>query len=101
MFPTTCIDCHTTRAWTPALMGTHPEGRFPIAGGPHSGFQCLDCHDPDLGASTGGMNTDCVGCHTGEHTRARMDRVHEGESGYPTGAAPPNFCLDCHPAGRN
>jgi hypothetical protein len=29
-----------------------------------------------------------------------MDPKHDEEPDYPQGAAPPNFCLDCHPAGR-
>ena len=99
-FPTTCADCHTTSGWTPALGGAHPEGRFPITSGPHSRFGCLDCHDPSLGSSTGGMNTDCVGCHTGEH--ANEDSGHREVRGYPTGPdRSPHFCLDCHPNGRD
>jgi hypothetical protein len=98
-FPTTCVDCHTTTAWTPALEAAHPNDRFPL--GEKHDYPCLDCHNPDLGPSTGGMNTDCVGCHEGEHTRDRMDREHNEEPDYPTGPAPPNFCLDCHPDGRH
>lgn len=98
-FPTTCIDCHTTAAWTPAVGGAHPEDRFPLRD--KHDYECLDCHDPDLGPSTGGENTDCVGCHEGEHTRARMDDKHREEPDYPTGDAPPNFCIECHPDGRN
>ncbi len=102
-FPTTCQDCHTTNAWTPAVGGTHPENAFPIQGEPHSPYRndCVSCHDPDLGSSIGGENTDCVGCHDGEHTRAQMDPKHDEEPDYPQGAAPPNFCLDCHPDGRD
>jgi nitrate/TMAO reductase-like tetraheme cytochrome c subunit len=47
-----------------------------------------------------GENTDCVGCHDGEHTRAEMDAKHREERDYPSGDAPPNFCLDCHKDGR-
>jgi len=101
-YPTTCQDCHTTNAWTPAVGGTHPENAFPIESGAHSTYRndCVSCHDPDLGSSIAGENTDCVGCHDGEHTRAAMDLEHADEPDYPQGAAPPNFCLDCHPAGR-
>ncbi len=100
-FPTTCATCHTTTAWTPALEGAHPDDRFRISGGAHEGYQCMDCHNPDLGSSAMGANCDCVGCHEGEHTRANADRDHREVRDYPTGAAPPNFCLDCHPDGRN
>jgi hypothetical protein len=102
-FPTTCQDCHTTTAWTPAVGGTHPENAFPIQSGAHSPYRndCVSCHNPELGSSVAGENTDCVGCHDGEHTRARMDPKHNDVGGYPSGAAPPNFCLDCHSDGRN
>lgn len=100
-FPTTCADCHSTTAWTPAIEGAHPEARFPIANGAHEGYACTDCHDPALGPSSMGMNCDCVGCHEGEHARARVDEQHREVPDYPRGAAPPNFCLVCHPDGRN
>lgn len=100
-FPTTCADCHTTSAWRPAMGGAHPEGAFPIANGAHAGIACLDCHDPSLGAPQRGMNTDCVGCHTGQHARSLLDSKHVEVPGYPAGAAAPNFCLECHPNGRN
>ena len=102
-FPTTCENCHTTTAWTPAIGGTHPENAFPIQNGAHSPYRqdCVSCHNPELGSSIGGENTDCVGCHNGNHTRARMDPKHLEVGNYPRGAAPPNFCLDCHADGRN
>lgn len=100
-FPTTCATCHTTTAWRPALEGGHPEASFPIAGGPHDPFECLDCHDPARGSSLDGMNTDCIGCHTGEHSRASVDADHREVSGYPLGTSSVNYCLDCHPNGRN
>jgi hypothetical protein len=98
-FPTSCQDCHSTAAWTPASGGAHPENRFPTRS-PHS-FACNECHDSALGPNGRG-NADCVGCHTGAHTLSRMDAVHRGEVGnYPTGAnRAPNFCLQCHPSGR-
>lgn len=100
-FPTSCADCHSTTSWRPAMAGVHPESRFPIATGAHSPFQCLDCHDPALGPATAGMNTDCIGCHTGEHSRSRVDSQHREVSGYPFGDPNPHFCLSCHPAGRH
>jgi hypothetical protein len=98
-FRTTCLDCHTTAAWRPAL--GHPEGRFPISRGAHSDFACADCHDEALGSPSMGMNTDCIGCHTGEHSRARVDDQHREVRGYPVGDPNPHFCLDCHPDGRH
>jgi hypothetical protein len=89
--PTTCGDCHGTESWTPALDGDHPE----------DAFTCLDCHDPDLGPTTGGMDVSCIGCHTGEHDRAEMDDKHQEESRYMWDDSRPAFCRDCHPRGRN
>jgi len=96
-FPTTCNNCHTTNAWTPAT-GSHPENKFPTSG--NHNYTCNQCHNAALGPDGAG-NADCVGCHEGEHTRANADRDHREVSGYPTGSAPPNFCLDCHADGRN
>lgn len=91
-----CLDCHPDGT---ADSAAHPQDRFSITG--KHDYECNECHDPALGSSIAGMNADCVGCHTGEHTRSRMDNKHREERDYPTGAAPPNFCLDCHPDGRN
>jgi hypothetical protein len=97
-FPTTCSDCHTTSAWTPASGGAHPENRFPTTG-PHN-MPCNDGHDATLGPNGRG-NANCVGCHTGEHTLNRMDAEHNEVGNYPRGAQrAPNFCLACHANGR-
>ena len=84
-------------------VATMPGERVPDQNGPHSPYRddCVSCHNPDLGSPVDGENADCVGCHDGEHTRALMDPKHREENDYPTGAAPPNFCLDCHADGRN
>lgn len=93
-YATTCGDCHTTTAWTPALGGGHPDSCFPLTGA-HIGIACLECHNPMLGPSTAGMNTDCVGCHSGAAGN------HRDVAGYPASPATPHFCLDCHWDGRN
>ena len=100
-FAVTCQDCHTVTAWTPAVGGLHPENAFPIESGPHQEYRndCVSCHNPNLGSPVDGENADCVGCHDGDHTRAKMDEKHSEEPDYPSGAAPPNFCLDCHENG--
>ncbi len=98
-FPTTCVDCHVTAAWQPALEGDHPENNFPIANGPHT-FECLECHDTNRGSSVDGANTDCVGCHTGEHTRQRMANQHNDVDDYVFIENMPSFCLECHPDGQ-
>jgi hypothetical protein len=98
-FPTTCQDCHSLEGWTPAYGGLHPEEKFRIGSGPHAKYECLECHDPELGPNGAG-NADCVGCHEGKHTRAKMDEKHHEVRDYPAGDAPQNFCLECHPDGR-
>ena len=102
-FQTECQHCHTSVAWTPATGGAHPENAFPIQNGPHKRYRndCNSCHNPNLGSPVDGMNTDCVGCHAGEHTRAKMDPKHREVPNYPGPDAPPNFCLDCHPDGND
>jgi hypothetical protein len=101
MYPTTCDDCHGTTAWRPALEGIHPEASFPIENGAHENIGCTDCHNPDLGSSVGGANTDCIGCHTGEHSEARVNDQHDEVRDYFFDASMPNFCLQCHPNGRH
>jgi hypothetical protein len=100
-YPQTCNDCHTTDMWIPALDGLHPEDRFPIGDGPHQEFECLECHKTNLGSSTDGQNTDCVGCHTGEHARQKVDEKHQEVPEYLFDVNNPHFCLECHPNGRN
>lgn len=100
-FSHTCTDCHTTTAWTPATGGGHPENKFPLKTGTHTNVKCADCHDASIGSSAK-ANVNCVGCHTGEHSRAKMDGkgAHQENPKYPKGTAPVNFCLDCHADGR-
>lgn len=98
--PESCADCHTNDAWRPAIDLGHPEAFFPIARGAHAGVNCIDCHDPAAGPSTGGGNADCIGCHTGEHAQAEMDDVHGGVGDYAFDSQTPNFCLSCHPDGQ-
>jgi hypothetical protein len=98
VYPESCGECHVATAWHPAL-GLHPDDRFPIRGGPHLAVTCGECHDPARGAYAAGENTSCVGCHTGEHARARVDGQHRGIPDYAFDAANPRFCLSCHPKG--
>ena len=84
-FATTCADCHTDTAWTPATDGYHPDGTFRISSGRHH-VACLDCHDLNLGSWTNGDNTNCIGCHEHSNDHHR-DPAH------------PNSCLECHPRG--
>jgi hypothetical protein len=98
-----CAVCHGSKNWRPPESpDLHPDDDFSITTAPHTGYACSDCHDPELDiASAAGLNTNCVGCHTGAHTLAVMDEVHKDELDYPIGDPRPNFCLDCHPDGRN
>jgi hypothetical protein len=93
--PRFCLSCHP-RGLADVR---HPEDRFPIQSGPHRRFACLDCHRPALGEYALGANTDCVGCHTGEHARDEVDREHREVGGYAFDPANPHFCLRCHPRG--
>ncbi len=78
---------------TPGAQRRHPEARFPISSGSHTGIECRTCHDQ--GGAMGKDDTDCVQCHS----RARFDRKHRNVEAYPQTDAPPNFCVRCHTAG--
>lgn len=93
--PHGCLTCHPR-----GLAANHPEDRFPITTGPHQ-MACADCHDRSRGPDTGGANTSCTGCHTGEHDRPIVDAHHREVSGYAWSDSDPHFCLTCHPRGRN
>jgi Cytochrome c3 len=98
---TDCGSCHDTTDWGNA---SHPEARFPIAGGAHGGIACTECHLASLGPVNGAANTDCIHCHTGQHDKSRMDDAHlghDGAAGYSWDEAMPHNCLSCHPDGRN
>ncbi len=75
-FPTTCEDCHTTSAWTPA---TFNHNFYPISSQhndvtcnechsqPNYQPQCLSCHLDDFNEGHDpGDPTDCWGCHSHE-----------------------------------
>ncbi len=100
--PDTCETCHVTSGWIPTTSG-HPEANFPITTGFHANaaIGCTDCHNPALGPSAQGANTDCVHCHIGAHNTPSIDTTHANlGAGYPPSATQPvNFCLTCHPHG--
>lgn len=93
--PHSCLGCHPK-----GLASNHPEARFPIASGAHQ-MPCADCHVRSAGPDTGGQNTSCTGCHTGQHARPRVDADHGEVNGYAWSDSDPHFCLACHPRGRN
>ena len=84
-FPTTCQTCHNTSSWSRASF-SHPD--FPINSGPHSGFDCNDCH------TVPGVYTSfsCTVCHSAGSTNNEHDRVR----GYVYNS---NACYQCHPNG--
>ncbi|MCB1185356.1 cytochrome c3 family protein, partial [bacterium] len=91
-FPTSCQECHSTTAWTPANWD-HDNQYFPIYSGKHRGEwnSCTECHvvATDYGAF------ECILCH--EHNQTDMDRKHQGEARdyqYLSSA-----CYQCHPDG--
>ncbi len=85
LFGSTCADCHTTSAWTPAqFSGPHP---FPMNHGAHNNSPCQTCHPDSLQTYT------CYGCH--EHTPAEIERKHREE-----GIRDFQDCVRCHSTGR-
>jgi len=92
--PHFCLTCH------PSGIAGHPEDKFPIETGPHQ-MVCGDCHRPELGSDRDGANTSCTGCHTGEHSRSRVDRQHDEVGRYQWSDTNQHFCLECHPRGRH
>ncbi len=92
-FLTSCVDCHSTTAWTPATFD-HDNQYFPIYSGKHSGKwnQCSECHTVPNNYS----NFSCIDCH--EHNKTDMDQDHQGVQGYFYNSAD---CFSCHPQGSS
>jgi len=85
-FPTSCEVCHGTTTWFGAVFNHS----FPINSGPHSGFDCADCH------TTPGnpLAYSCTVCHS----KSQMDDDHSRVGGYVYSSP---ACLSCHPNGRD
>jgi len=91
-FPTTCQDCHTTTAWSPANWD-HDGQYFPIYSGKHKNEWnvCTDCHVNQADYS----QFSCfAGCH--EHNRSKTDDQHREVANY---VYESNACYSCHPNG--
>jgi hypothetical protein len=92
-FPTSCEDCHTDTAWTPATFD-HDNMYFPIYSGKHRNEwnQCSECH-----TTAGNYELfSCTDCH--EHNNASsLANEHEDVSGYQFVST---ACFACHPNGR-
>ncbi|MHB0877774.1 MAG: hypothetical protein ACYC5O_17190 [Anaerolineae bacterium] len=83
LFQSTCADCHTTAAWSPAeFSGQHT---FPINHGERGTNACTACHPDTLASYT------CYTCHD----QAEMAAKHREE-----GISDLQDCVRCHPTGR-
>ena len=92
-FPTTCQDCHSTSAWSPANWD-HDNQYFPIYSGKHKGEWnvCTDCH---TNTSDYAQFSCFAGCH--EHNQSKMDDEHKDVANY---VYESNACYSCHPTGN-
>lgn len=91
-FSTSCEQCHSENAWTPATFD-HDLQYFPVYSGSHQGEwqNCVECHtSPDNYALFS-----CIDCH--EHNQSETDSEHAGISGY---AYASEACYACHPTGE-
>jgi hypothetical protein len=106
-FPTTCEDCHTTSAWTPA---TFNHNFYPISSQhndvtcnechsqPNYQPQCLSCHLEDFNEGHDpGDPTDCWGCHSTNNWDSNFS--HANTNFQLTGAHLAISCQDCHSSG--
>ncbi len=81
-FPTTCEQCHTTKAWTGATFD-HNATNFPLTG-MHKTVTCDQCH-------AGGqytISTACVSCHQSDYNGT--NNPPHASAGFPT------TCEQCH-----
>jgi hypothetical protein len=91
-FPTTCVTCHTTAAWSPSTF--NHTNYFPISSGsthrPGRWNACSDCHTNPTNFAV----FTCLTCHT----QTRMDAAHSGRTGYQYVSS---ACYSCHPRGNS
>jgi hypothetical protein len=81
-----CQNCHTTQAWSPALLKSHA---FPLDHGSAAPLSCQTCHPARYTEYT------CYRCH--EHQPAEILEEHLDE-GISQAELPD--CTRCHPTGR-
>lgn len=81
-----CADCHTTSAWTPALLQAH---NFPLDHGGKGEIDCKTCHPANDQTYT------CTSCH--EHQPADLIRSHAALKLKTEALAD---CKQCHLNGR-
>jgi len=90
-FPTTCLDCHDTTAFTGAVFD-HDALFFPISTGKHKAAVCQDCHTVPNDFRV----FSCLTCH--EHRQSEVDSEHKDVSGY---VYQSSACFSCHPDGKS
>ncbi len=83
-----CFACHPKGS---VLSREEHTPFFPITSGSHRSFGCSDCH-PD-----GSDTFTCIGCHSGEHSCAKMNGEHDEVRDY---TCEDTACLSCHPTGK-
>ncbi len=81
-YPTTCEQCHTTTAWSPATFD-HNLTAFPLTG-QHTSVNCSQCHS----SGYTGTPTDCYSCHQSNF----VNSVNPSHSG----VGLPTECQSCH-----
>jgi len=85
-FGVNCQDCHTTQAWSPALLKNHS---FPLDHGGSGLVACRSCHPDKFTQYT------CYGCHEHQPGEIQAEHLEEGIS-----AAELPECTHCHPTGQ-
>jgi len=83
-FGVDCERCHTTGAWTPALLMQHT---FPINHESREDIECATCHESTYAEYT------CYGCHEHTVTNVRAEHIEEGINDFEN-------CIECHPTGQ-
>jgi hypothetical protein len=85
VFGLECQDCHSSEAWSPAMLQIHS---FPLDHGGQGTIECQVCHPTTYVEYT------CYGCH--EHDPQEMLSKHQ-EEGISAEELPD--CTRCHPTG--
>jgi hypothetical protein len=85
-FGLNCQNCHTTQAWTPAVLLSHS---FPLDHGEDGVVACQTCHPATY------IEYTCYGCHEHQPDEIREEHLDEGISLEELPA-----CAQCHPNGE-
>lgn len=83
-FGPNCARCHSSVAWTPAVLTRHT---FFLNHGRDSALECQSCHVENY------FTHSCYACH--DHQPDEMQTVHEQES-----ITEFSNCIECHPTGE-